>query len=60
MAPAHQMYVRFEIAAHAFISFWNGAFDGSVSGAAKLHSISHRRMMTFGLGFVMLGAGRLH
>eukprot|EP01046_Picozoa_sp_COSAG06_P006959 COSAG06_NODE_333_length_17341_cov_7.601032_22_plen_154_part_00 len=35
------MYVRFEIAAQAFMSFWKGALDGSVSGAAKLHSIEH-------------------
>ena len=51
---------RTEIAAQAFMSFWNGAFDGSVSGAAKLHSMSHNLMMTFGFGLVILGAGRLH
>ena len=33
------------------ISFWKGAFDGSVRGMAKLHSIEQSLMITFGRGY---------
>ena len=33
------------------MSFWKGAFDGSVRGIAKLHSIEQSLMITFGRGY---------
>jgi hypothetical protein len=52
--------VRFEIFAHDSMSFWNGALEWSVNGAAKLHSIEHNRIITLGLGIVLVGAGRVY
>ena len=54
------MYVRFEIFAHESMSFWKGALVGSENGKAKLHSMLQRRMMTFGRGTVLDGAGRVY
>ena len=34
------------------MSFWKGAFDGSVRGMAKLHSIEQSLMITFGRGYL--------
>ena len=45
------MYVRLLTAAHFSMSFWKGAFEGSVSGMAKLHSIEQSLMITFGRGY---------
>ena len=37
------------------MSFWKGAFDGSVRGIAKLHSIEQSLMITFGRGYSNTG-----
>ena len=41
------------------MSFWKGAFDGSVRGMAKLHSIEQSLMITFGRGYSNTGT-RIH
>ena len=52
------LQVRLLTAAHLFMSFWKGAFDGSVRGIAKLHSIEQSLMITFGRGYSNTGTQR--